>query len=85
MKKSTLLGGLLALTFAAVASAAPLFPETSDEHWAATAMQKLRAAGLIEGYPQGGLRGERERVWAVWPRACESEIGVGLRDRCRAG
>lgn len=59
MKKSTLLGGLLALTFAAVASAAPLFPETSDEHWAATAMQKLRAAGLIEGYPQGGLRGDR--------------------------
>ena len=35
--------------------------------------------------PWAQSRRERERVWAVWPRACESEIGVGFRDRCRAG
>lgn len=38
---------------------APLFPDVSDSHWAADAVRRLAAAGLIEGYPDGTFKGDR--------------------------
>jgi hypothetical protein len=42
----------------------------------------LKCSELAHGVgSRARSRRERERVWAVWPRACESEIGVGFRDK----
>ena len=50
-----------ALSLAATwsASAAPLFPDVKDEHWAKDAVAKLAAQGLLEGYPDGTFKGDR--------------------------
>lgn len=43
----------------AVASAAPLFPDVPDNHWAKDAVAALAAKGLVEGYPDGTFKGDR--------------------------
>ncbi len=59
MKKtlSVLLMVALMLTMAIPVMATP-FPDVSAKHWAYDAVNVLYAAGIIEGYPDGLLRGE---------------------------
>lgn len=41
------------------ATAAPLFPDVPDAHWAKDAVAALAAKGLVEGYPDGTFKGDR--------------------------
>ena len=72
MKKMTKLSALLAVAAAAPAVVAPTlvapaqaqdraeFQDVPREHWAYPALQKLAAAGVLEGYPPtGDFRGQR--------------------------
>ncbi len=72
MKKMTKLSALLAVAAAAPAVVVPTLvapaqaqdrPEFADvprDHWAYAALQKLAAAGILEGYPPtGDFRGQR--------------------------
>jgi len=72
MKKMTKLSALLAVAAAAPAVVAPNlvgtahaqdraeFQDVPRDHWAYAALQKLAAAGVIEGYPPAGdFRGQR--------------------------
>lgn len=72
MKKMTKLSALLAVAATAPAVVSPLmapsahaqdraeFPEVPRDHWAYAALQKLAAAGVLEGYPPTGeFRGQR--------------------------
>jgi hypothetical protein len=52
-----LLAGVLLMT--GLASAAPLFPDLPDDHWARDAVASLAAKGLLEGYPDGTFKGDR--------------------------
>ena len=55
--------GLLTLALftglALAATAAPLFPDVPDNHWAQDAVRELAAKGLVEGYPDGTFKGDR--------------------------
>jgi len=54
------------LSAAMPASAAPLFPDVKDDHWAKDAVAKLAAQGLLEGYPDGTFKGDRAATrWEV--------------------
>ncbi|MEN3014511.1 MAG: S-layer homology domain-containing protein, partial [bacterium] len=35
-----------------IVKAAP-FPDVPDTHWASSAVQQLKAKGILEGYPDG--------------------------------
>lgn len=72
MKKMTKLSALLAVTATAPAVVSPLmapsahaqdraeFQDVPRDHWAYAALQKLAAAGVLEGYPPtGDFRGQR--------------------------
>lgn len=52
---TTVLGLLLASSL----SAAPLFPDVADNHWAKDAVAALAAKGIVEGYPDGTFKGDR--------------------------
>lgn len=41
------------------ATAAPLFPDVPEGHWARDAVAALAARGLVEGYPDGTFKGDR--------------------------
>ncbi len=58
MKNSLLLMVALAMV-PTVATAAPLFPDAKNDHWAADALRRLAAQGLVEGYPDGTFKGDR--------------------------
>jgi hypothetical protein len=58
MKKSLIFVAALAL-IPVIASAAPLFPDAKENHWAIDALRKLASQGLIEGYPDGTFKGDR--------------------------
>lgn len=63
-----LAGTLVAASFAlpASVSAAPLFPDVPDNHWAVDAVKSLAARGIIEGYPDGTFKGDRAATrWEV--------------------
>ncbi len=47
------------LCMAAVARAQDAFPDTPANHWAYSALQKLKADGILVGYPDGLFRGPR--------------------------
>ncbi len=47
-----------ALAVPAFAATEP-FPDVPQDHWAYEAVESLRTAGLIEGYPDGTFSGER--------------------------
>ncbi|MBI3926048.1 MAG: S-layer homology domain-containing protein [Armatimonadetes bacterium] len=54
------------LVLAAPVSAAPLFPDVPDAHWAKDAVAALAARGLVEGYPDGTFKGDRTATrWEV--------------------
>lgn len=73
MKRKAALGALLALVVAAPAAIAPIvapsmapnaqaqaeYPDVPLDHWAYNAINKLSAAGIIEGYPSGQYNGGR--------------------------
>ena len=53
------LGVVLGAAFAAPAFAQEGFPDTPENHWAFEAVAKMKAAGLLTGYPDGMFRGGR--------------------------
>lgn len=60
MKKiGILIISALVLGLVQSASAAPLFPDLSEQHWARDAVRSLAAKGIIEGYPDGTFKGDR--------------------------
>lgn len=64
MNKVVFLGLLLLLV--SPSRAAPLFPDVDSSHWAADAIARLSRQGLLEGYPDGKLRGDRAATrWEV--------------------
>lgn len=68
MKKRVLSFVAASMVLAATmpASAAPLFPDVKDDHWAKDAVAKLAAQGLLEGYPDGTFKGDRAATrWEV--------------------
>lgn len=53
------LTAVLGTMFATSAFAQEAFPDTPENHWAFEALAKMRAAGLLTGYPDGLYRGAR--------------------------
>jgi S-layer homology domain len=53
------LSTVLVAGLAISATAAPLFPDVPDNHWAKDAVSALAAKGLVEGYPDGTFKGDR--------------------------
>lgn len=58
MWRIVLLAALLTMLSMGITKAAP-FPDVPDTHWASTAVQQLKAKGILEGYPDGLYRGKR--------------------------
>ena len=57
---------VFAVTMAAPAFAAPLFPDVPENHWARDAVATLAAKGIVEGYPDGTFKGDRAATrWEV--------------------
>ncbi len=50
----------LLMAFAVAPAIASPFPDVSSKHWAYDAVNVLYAAGIIEGYPDGELKGESD-------------------------
>ncbi len=64
-KFRALVAGLV-LASSSLVSAAPLFPDVPDNHWAKDAVAALAAKGLVEGYPDGTFKGDRAATrWEV--------------------
>lgn len=57
--KSKIASLLLVGACLASVTAAPLFPDVPDNHWAKDAVAALAAKGLVEGYPDGTFKGDR--------------------------
>ncbi len=53
------LGLVIGASFATQAIAQDAFPDTQENHWAYEALAKMKAAGLLVGYPDGYFRGGR--------------------------
>jgi hypothetical protein len=53
-----LLAALLSMVALTTTFAAP-FPDVPESHWASSAVQTLKAKGVLEGYPDGLYRGKR--------------------------
>ncbi|MGM9999180.1 MAG: S-layer homology domain-containing protein [Candidatus Bruticola sp.] len=61
-----LLGALLGLSILTPAWAAPLFPDVPENTWASDAVAVLAAKGIVEGYPDGTFKGDRQASrWEV--------------------
>lgn len=58
MWRIVLLAALLTMLSVGVSKAAP-FPDVPGTHWASSAVQQLKAKGILEGYPDGLYRGKR--------------------------
>jgi len=58
MWRIVLLAALLTMLSVGISKAAP-FPDVPDTHWASSAVQQLKAKGVLEGYPDGLYRGKR--------------------------
>jgi hypothetical protein len=58
MWRLLLLAALLSMVALTTTFAAP-FPDVPERHWASSAVQTLKAKGVLEGYPDGLYRGKR--------------------------
>jgi hypothetical protein len=58
MWRLLLLAALLSMVALTTTFAAP-FPDVPESHWASSAVQTLKAKGVLEGYPDGLYRGKR--------------------------
>jgi hypothetical protein len=59
MKKLTIMIALLLVVALATPALGASFPDVPSNHWAYEAINKLVAAGVIEGYPDGTYKGQR--------------------------
>ena len=58
MKKNSMLLAA-AMTFSTVAAMANPFSDVPASHWAFDAVNKLTANGILQGYPDGTFKGEK--------------------------
>lgn len=58
MKKSLVLSMAMALGISVTAFAANPFSDVPQGHWAYASINKLAAAGVVEGYPDGTFKGD---------------------------
>ena len=58
-KKFTFVIAMLLVVALAMPSSAAVFTDVSTDHWAYEAVNKLVAAGIIEGYPDGTFKGDK--------------------------
>ena len=64
--KTAVAAAVFTLGIAAPAFAAPLFPDVPENHWARDAVATLAAKGIVEGYPDGTFKGDRNATrWEV--------------------
>ena len=64
--KTAVAAAVFTLGVAAPAFAAPLFPDVPENHWARDAVATLAAKGIVEGYPDGTFKGDRNATrWEV--------------------
>lgn len=64
--KTAVAAAVFTLGLAAPALAAPLFPDVPENHWARDAVATLAAKGIVEGYPDGTFKGDRNATrWEV--------------------
>ncbi|MBQ7528943.1 S-layer homology domain-containing protein [bacterium] len=64
--KTAAAAAVFTLGLAAPAFAAPLFPDVPENHWARDAVATLAAKGIVEGYPDGTFKGDRNATrWEV--------------------
>jgi IS4 transposase len=54
--QSTLIAGLALVATTCASQAQSTFSDVPDNHWAAAAVKRLAAAGIIEGFPMRGAR-----------------------------
>lgn len=54
-----ILAAILGLGLTVPALSAPLFPDVPENHWAKDAVASLAAKGIVEGYPDGTFKGDR--------------------------
>ncbi|MGC8862704.1 MAG: S-layer homology domain-containing protein [Armatimonadota bacterium] len=59
MIRSALVCIVFALLLNIPAPASEQFKDVPDDHWAASAVQKLKDLGVVEGYPDGTFRGNQ--------------------------
>lgn len=59
MKKLTVIVALLLVVALATPAIGQSFPDVPSNHWAYEAVNQLVAAGIIEGYPDGTYKGQR--------------------------
>jgi len=59
MRKFTIVIALLLVVALATPALGASFPDVPSNHWAYEAINKLVAAGVIEGYPDGTYKGQR--------------------------
>src|SRR6056297_3274393 len=59
MKKLTVLIAMLLVVALAVPTFAATFSDVPSNHWAYDAVNELVAAGIVEGYPDGTYKGQR--------------------------
>ncbi len=52
-------GALMAVAMVAPVTAAPLFPDVPENHWAVEAVRSLAGKGYLEGYADGTFKGDR--------------------------
>jgi len=61
-----LMGVVNQLTGGQMALRSEPFPDVPENHWAYEYVEKLRAAGMIEGYPDGEYKGDRTMTRYEW-------------------
>jgi hypothetical protein len=59
MRKFTVMIALLLVVALATPAIGASFPDVPSNHWAYEAINTLVAAGIIEGYPDGTYKGQR--------------------------
>lgn len=69
MKKIMALAAAAALTAGVSALAANPFSDVSTDDWAYQAVSDLSDQGVVEGYPDGTFKGERNIPAMNWPRS----------------